>query len=326
MEKKKIGYSILPEHYLKIIEFFDLINNLYNFIYKKRLKCTIERLISLIISSKTSDGIANPNTSIIDKISTVHSIIPSIMNLCQIEDEENKKSVELTFLKYQGSSKINTQKRKDFFLKSTVDKFIKISFNLLNDPDIPFMKFKKSIANESTLFNIDKNQIPLPILDITLSNFYEKSVYSIYNDSITSITNEIKSDIQNEQDCPNIEPFSLEKEGIDNFLAYLKKSHLYNNQIEHIEIFEARPPKYLELERPVNLMISNRLEQVLNIKRFYSHQAKAIDALKKGNHVSISTSTASGKSVIYNVPVLEAILLDPSSTSIYVFPTKVEKY
>jgi hypothetical protein len=55
----------------------------------------------------------------------------------------------------------------------------------------------------------------------------------------------------------------------------------------------------------------------------YLHQARAIDALRAGRHVAVSTSTASGKSVVYNVPVLEAVLRDPRTTALYLFPTKV---
>jgi hypothetical protein len=59
---------------------------------------------------------------------------------------------------------------------------------------------------------------------------------------------------------------------------------------------------------------------------FYLHQAVAIDAIREGHHVAISTSTASGKSITYNIPVLESILLDRESTALYLFPTKVPSY
>jgi DEAD/DEAH box helicase domain-containing protein len=54
----------------------------------------------------------------------------------------------------------------------------------------------------------------------------------------------------------------------------------------------------------------------------YSHQAKAINDLWDKNHVIVSTSTASGKSLIYQVPVLDALERDPDVKALYIFPTK----
>jgi len=54
----------------------------------------------------------------------------------------------------------------------------------------------------------------------------------------------------------------------------------------------------------------------------YSHQAEAIGHALAGRHVVITTPTASGKTLCYNVPVLDAVLNDPSSRALYLFPTK----
>ncbi|OEL17711.1 putative ATP-dependent helicase YprA [Dichanthelium oligosanthes] len=64
--------------------------------------------------------------------------------------------------------------------------------------------------------------------------------------------------------------------------------------------------------------------KAIGATRLYSHQAEAIEsAAVSGNHVVVSTSTSSGKSLCYNVPVLESISR-PASTScaLYIFPTK----
>ncbi|MEZ5316067.1 MAG: DEAD/DEAH box helicase [Vicinamibacterales bacterium] len=54
----------------------------------------------------------------------------------------------------------------------------------------------------------------------------------------------------------------------------------------------------------------------------YTHQAEAIDHALGGRDVVIVTPTASGKTLCYNVPVLQEILRDPSSRALYLFPTK----
>ena len=71
--------------------------------------------------------------------------------------------------------------------------------------------------------------------------------------------------------------------------------------------------------------VDPRLRRVLaarGIEQLYSHQAEAVAHTLAGRHVVVTTPTASGKTLCYNVPVLNAILRDPSSRALYLFPTK----
>ncbi|MDR0395696.1 MAG: DEAD/DEAH box helicase [Oscillospiraceae bacterium] len=54
----------------------------------------------------------------------------------------------------------------------------------------------------------------------------------------------------------------------------------------------------------------------------YTHQRAAWDALKRGEHVVVVTPTASGKTLCYNLPALDAVLRDNDSRALYLFPTK----
>jgi DEAD/DEAH box helicase domain-containing protein len=58
------------------------------------------------------------------------------------------------------------------------------------------------------------------------------------------------------------------------------------------------------------------------IEQLYTHQAQAIEAALAGAHVVLATSTASGKTLAYNVPILNALLDDPAACALYLFPTK----
>lgn len=58
------------------------------------------------------------------------------------------------------------------------------------------------------------------------------------------------------------------------------------------------------------------------ISALYSHQREALDALHEGRNVAIVTPTASGKSLCYNLPVLQDIKEDPAARALYLFPTK----
>src|SRR5712692_8087679 len=58
------------------------------------------------------------------------------------------------------------------------------------------------------------------------------------------------------------------------------------------------------------------------IERLYSHQATAYDAVRKGRHVVVVTPTASGKTLCYNLPVLQRLLENPDKRALFVYPTK----
>ncbi|MDX9822058.1 MAG: DEAD/DEAH box helicase, partial [Syntrophales bacterium] len=58
------------------------------------------------------------------------------------------------------------------------------------------------------------------------------------------------------------------------------------------------------------------------IERLYSHQAEAVDLVRKGRDVVLVTPTASGKTLCYNLPVLQRILEEPETRALYLFPTK----
>jgi DEAD/DEAH box helicase domain-containing protein len=71
--------------------------------------------------------------------------------------------------------------------------------------------------------------------------------------------------------------------------------------------------------------VDSRLRAVLTdrgISRLYRHQAQAIDLIRQGKDVVMVTPTASGKTLCYNLPVLQRILEAPETRALYLFPTK----
>ena len=71
--------------------------------------------------------------------------------------------------------------------------------------------------------------------------------------------------------------------------------------------------------------LPSELEQNLRaqgINALYSHQAEACRLIESGQHIVIATGTASGKTLCYNLPVLQALLQDQSARALYLFPTK----
>jgi len=105
------------------------------------------------------------------------------------------------------------------------------------------------------------------------------------------------------------------------FIAYLQSKRDYRQQIVHIEHLPARPARYGKLKRPLPKILQQALNKI-GADRLYVHQAQAINAIHDGHHVIVATSTASGKTLVYNVPVLESILANARSRALYLFPTK----
>ncbi len=58
------------------------------------------------------------------------------------------------------------------------------------------------------------------------------------------------------------------------------------------------------------------------IRQLYSHQSESWEITRQGKNLVVVTGTASGKTLCYNLPVLDAVLHDPNATALYLFPTK----
>ena len=84
------------------------------------------------------------------------------------------------------------------------------------------------------------------------------------------------------------------------------------------------PPREASLEDFPG-WVDDRLRRVLRgrgIERLYSHQYTSLERLRAGENVVIVTPTASGKTLCYNLPVLNEVLSDTDSRALYLFPTK----
>jgi len=83
----------------------------------------------------------------------------------------------------------------------------------------------------------------------------------------------------------------------------------------------AIPARYEPFSEGLDRRLVAALES-RGIGRLYSHQAHAIEHALAGRHTVVITPTASGKTLCYNAPILDAILKDHSSRALYLFPTK----
>ena len=106
----------------------------------------------------------------------------------------------------------------------------------------------------------------------------------------------------------------------EEFLNFIKTQDYYRDQISHIEHIPIQEASFGELKKSIRKRLQRWLDA--NDIKLWNHQAEAINHILDGKNTVIVTSTASGKSLCYNIPVLQSILDEPKTTSIYVFPTK----
>src|SRR5215470_14364139 len=85
--------------------------------------------------------------------------------------------------------------------------------------------------------------------------------------------------------------------------------------------FEAKPAVFA----PFPSSLDPRLVEALRsrgVQQLYSHQARAFETVAKGENLVVVTPTASGKTLCYNLPVLQALVQQPESRVLYLYPTK----
>lgn len=109
----------------------------------------------------------------------------------------------------------------------------------------------------------------------------------------------------------------LRKKTLAQFIEELR-GHEHIVHWREVEPQEAR-------SRPMPDSVDERIQAALSkrgIKQLYTHQYSAYETVRRGEHIVAVTPTASGKTLCYNLPVLQAIAEDDGSRALYLFPTK----
>ncbi len=104
-------------------------------------------------------------------------------------------------------------------------------------------------------------------------------------------------------------------------LEALKEMGLKTEAIRAIHYPPRQPGRYCEYPSSLHPLLLSALQQK-GYHRLFTHQFQSWEKIRHGENVVIVTPTASGKTLCYNLPVLQSILEEPSSRAIYLFPTK----
>lgn len=107
-----------------------------------------------------------------------------------------------------------------------------------------------------------------------------------------------------------------EEAGLDSLVGSIRKN---KDAVVHVEEIPARPAVYGDggsnIPAPLRAALGSSFQ-------LFSHQRQAIAAALNQENVVIATSTSSGKSMCYNIPVLANAIANPRSTALYLFPTR----
>ncbi len=92
-------------------------------------------------------------------------------------------------------------------------------------------------------------------------------------------------------------------------------------QVSHHRTLPAVDSIFAQPKRPLSVAVQNLLE-AKKIPDLFIHQAQGVDNIRSGKSIMIATPTASGKSLVYTLPILETFLQDPEARALYLFPLK----
>jgi DEAD/DEAH box helicase domain-containing protein len=96
---------------------------------------------------------------------------------------------------------------------------------------------------------------------------------------------------------------------------------LHGDELAHLTTTPARAPRTEPLSPEVHPTVREALARQ-GITELYVHQAEAWEAARRGENLIVTTGTASGKTLAFNLPVLDALARDPKSRALYLYPTK----
>ena len=93
---------------------------------------------------------------------------------------------------------------------------------------------------------------------------------------------------------------------------------LSGEELAHLETEPQRNARFAALPEDLHPAVV----AAIGIRALYTHQRAAWDAAARGEHLIVTTGTASGKTLAFNLPVLDALARDPKSRALYLYPTK----
>src|SRR5437660_10045569 len=107
---------------------------------------------------------------------------------------------------------------------------------------------------------------------------------------------------------------------LEQILDGLARDAEFQEMVTRWERIPPRPARYAPFPEWLDGRIAAALRR-RGISELYSHQVASLESTRAGRHTVVVTPTASGKTLCYNLPVLDAIAKDASARAVHLFPT-----
>lgn len=111
------------------------------------------------------------------------------------------------------------------------------------------------------------------------------------------------------------------RKSLESILHLLKNKQEFNEQIVHWHTIPPKAAEVINFPPDVDPRLKGALEK-RGVSRLYTHQHEAYQLARQGKNFVAVTPTASGKTICYNLPVLQQVLKEKNSRALYLFPTK----
>jgi len=108
---------------------------------------------------------------------------------------------------------------------------------------------------------------------------------------------------------------------IDDFVYSLKQNKSYTDYLVSEQVLPEQEAEWLDIPEVLDKAIVQTLDKT-GITRLYKHQSDAIQAILEGKNMVVSTGVASGKSLTYQIPIMQTLCINPSARALLIYPTK----
>ncbi|TFK25045.1 DEAD/H helicase [Coprinopsis marcescibilis] len=310
---------IWPDHFNSLFKIFKAINTVLAFIASKKQLATTFSVIRTSVEAQLKQPLE------ISSVAELKALLPDLFRFSYIPKEEllvnGEKDRDFEIRPHAGSSKLSSDQGNVLILEMADDlkgkKSRNTGFSYTHPPNLTISALQKLIEKRNKIckeaFNNFLSHLSASEDPVRLLKDASRSLIPI-DPSIPQTTVE--------EETLTVIPETGQRPSIGTIIEELHEQPWYKEQIIHKQSFAAREASLGNLTPAPSGAISTALLDSRKIRTYYSHQAQAIQAIRSGKHVVASTSTASGKSLIYQVPLLMALEQDPDARAIFVYPTK----
>ncbi|KAK8185573.1 hypothetical protein BC567DRAFT_268514 [Phyllosticta citribraziliensis] len=332
-----------PEHFTKLQQVYRALNLVYTFC------CTRKQFATTLDNIKSTVEGHIKRELLIDDVAQIKALVPRAINFGYVDEamlqvnlmgsEDNMTGRRANEFRIEDPSEREKTEGREVLLFEFVDGDMKRQVQskktgeptkvtrTLRGEDLKMPVFSQKqmmnwIEKRNTKFKSAVNQF--------LNDCAEQEVdpVSKLQDEYLSylpIPSESRSATPGPSDRSKLPPIiPSERKTIPEIVTEIKSLEWYTSQIvpDGHRVFDPQPPLYGDLKFELSQNLVNALYNTRNITQLYAHQAEAINNLHDGHNVIVSTSTSSGKSLIYQIPVLHELEKEPDTRAMYIFPTK----